>query len=903
MRLPRFWRLALVGSLVAALLTANDTAPAGAAPTPPSYRPGSLYPAGCNAASKATGTTAFARCYAEGLATSDGRLAQQPDDPLPTSLGPADIQSAYHLPGGGASYPPEDPDWSVETALDLDAVSSACPDCHILLVQADDNSSPNLGAGVNTAASLGAVAISNSYGVPGEIPFESHYDHYYDHAGIAITVSSGDYGNVQSYPATNPNVVAVGGTTLTRDSSARGWHESAWWSGGSGCSQYEPRPDYQQGVSTGCPDARATADIAADADPDSGLAVYNTLGQDGGAQWGGTSLASPLVAAMYALAGTPVPGTYPVTYPYRAGQQLNDVSDGSNGFCGNLLCNAGPGWDGPTGLGTPDGVSALTLGAFGHVTGTVTDGTRHQPVADATVTMTGSTGYTFHAVTDNAGHYSLAAAAGSYHVVATKFGYGEQSLDDAAVAADGTLAANFSLPVLPTRGISGAVTDGSGQGWPVYAKITIAGYPRGAVYTNPFTGRYQDRGFTPAGGKHRPTASGAALRRVKIAASWQPFATRTTPPNGVAQPQVAAAGAAWSDLPWYPTPIMDNLVAEEDGVVYSVAGFADSGITAAAYAYHSDSRSWTRIADLPQPLESPVGGFADGKLYAAGGWDANGNPVSTAYAYDPRTNAWSRVADLPAPLAAAAATSANGELYVVAGCTTPACVPASTATYRYDPNNDAWTRLADYPQPVVLPGCASTGGGIVCAGGLTPLDTYPGQEPSSATYQYVAGNNAWTRVADMPYPDWGMAYAGSDGKLQVVGGVANGSVTNQASQFDPSTGAWSALPNANDAVYRGGAACGLYRIGGSLPAISGLEPTPYAEHLPTGDACISGSDVAWLAESSSDVEIPAGRSVTVTVAFDASGVSVAGEYGARLAVATDTPYPVSPVPVAMTVKG
>ena len=144
------------------------------------------------------------------------------------------------------------------------------------------------------------------------------------------------------------------------------------------------------GLGTDCAN-RATADISADADPATGLAVYDTLGQSGWQQVGGTSLASPLVAAMYALAGDPPPGTYPVTYPYaHGGRDLNDVTQGSDGVCGDVLCNAGPGWDGPTGLGTPDGVAALTAGASAPSPGRITTGSAATPLADASVVLTGT---------------------------------------------------------------------------------------------------------------------------------------------------------------------------------------------------------------------------------------------------------------------------------------------------------------------------------------------------------------------------------------------------------------------------------------------------------------------------------------------------------------------------------
>ncbi|HVV21729.1 MAG TPA: carboxypeptidase regulatory-like domain-containing protein [Pseudonocardiaceae bacterium] len=498
-------------------------------------------PAACNAltAQQRDAAIPVARCFAVGVADSTGKLAAKPAaaGPPTTALGPQQIQSAYQLPDagsgetvaivdafgydnaesdlavfrsyyglpactsangcftkvdqhGGTNYPPEDAGWSVETALDLDAVSSACPKCKILLVEGDTNGLDDLGQAVDTAANMGAVAISNSYGIDGEDPGEQSLDQYYDHPGIAVTVSTGDNGNVQSWPAENPTVTAVGGTRLTPDGSARGWTETAWDSGGSGCSLYEPKPDFQADIATTCPGTRANADISADADPASGLAVYNTLGQSGWAQWGGTSLASPLVAAMYALAGTPTPGTYPVTYPYHDTAGLNDITQGTNSDCGTILCTAGAGWDGPTGLGTPKGVGALTLGKTGEVTGTVTDNASGAGISGVTVTATAGNGDRYTATTESDGTYDVHAPVGDYTLTATKFGYGDGTISGVTVTADGTVHENFALTAKPSRTISGRVTDGSGHGWPMRAKITIDGYPGGAVYSDPFTGRY-----------------------------------------------------------------------------------------------------------------------------------------------------------------------------------------------------------------------------------------------------------------------------------------------------------------------------------------------------------------------------------------------------------------------------
>ncbi len=205
---------------------------------------------------------------------------------------------------------------------------------------------------------------------------------------------------------------------------------------------------------------------------------------------GGTSLASPLVAAMYALAGTPQPGTYPVTYPYHDPNQAGDVFDitqGTNGSCGNVLCAAGPGWDGPTGLGTPNGVTALTSGPHGLIGGQVSDSATGKPVAGATVSASPG-GYA--TLTGPDGTYQLDVQAGTYDLTVKQYGYQTWTLSGVRVAADQTIAQNVALTPVPSATLSGTVTDGSGHGWPLHAAISIPGYPAGAVYTDPVTGRY-----------------------------------------------------------------------------------------------------------------------------------------------------------------------------------------------------------------------------------------------------------------------------------------------------------------------------------------------------------------------------------------------------------------------------
>ena len=260
---------------------------------------------------------------------------------------------------GGHAYPVANKGWALEESLDLDAASAVCPNCHILLVEAKSASFVNLGAAENEAVHLGATVISNSYG-GSDFSGEAGYDTYYNHPGVAITVSSGDTGNLIEYPSSSPDVTAVGGTSLSQSSNARGWAESAWNSGGSGCSAGEAQPSWQAAVArlTAVCSARATADVSADANPNTGAAVYDTYGYGGWLVVGGTSLASPLVAGAYALAGNAA-SVQDGSFPYAHTGSLNDVTTGTNASCGNALCTAGTGWDGPTGLGTPNGTGAF----------------------------------------------------------------------------------------------------------------------------------------------------------------------------------------------------------------------------------------------------------------------------------------------------------------------------------------------------------------------------------------------------------------------------------------------------------------------------------------------------------------------------------------------------------------
>ena len=387
---------------------------------------------------------------------------------------------------GGTAYPPGDYDWAGEISLDLDMVSAVCPHCGILLVEADTADDASLGAAENTAVALGAKYVSNSWGSSENQSGNASGDAYYKHPGVAITFSTGDFGYSYgpSYPASLSYVTAVGGTSLSRSSTAsRGWSEYAWSSGGSGCSAYQPKPSFQ--LDSGCAN-RVEADVSAVADPATGVSVYDSYDGSGWNVYGGTSASSPIIASTYALAGTPGAGTYPNAYPYAHTADLNDVTGGANGTCSPAyFCTAESGYDGPTGLGTPIGTAAFVSSPYGQLTGTVTDPSTGAPLAGVRITA-GANATT----TDAAGRYAMSLPTGSYGVTATEFGYGSATAS-AVVIADGvTTTRDFTLAKQRLLKVSGKITDGSGHGWPLYASVQVAGQPSTQTYTDPDSGKY-----------------------------------------------------------------------------------------------------------------------------------------------------------------------------------------------------------------------------------------------------------------------------------------------------------------------------------------------------------------------------------------------------------------------------
>jgi subtilase family serine protease len=304
--------------------------------TPASAIPG-LHPADLAAAydlpiQNAGGTVAIVDAYDDPTAQNDLTIYRATFG-LPPCTSSNGCFLKVNQRGLTSDYPVTDPGWSNEIALDLAMVSAACPNCRIVLVEADSALIDDLGAAVDEAATFAPTAISNSY-YAAEWSGEGTEEYHYRHPGIAITASSGDAA-APFYPAASHDVTSVGGTTLL--DSGGSWSEQAWSQGGSGCSAYIPKPTWQRRTSCS---SRSTVDVAAVADPTTGVAVFSS--QQGG--WivaGGTSVGAPLIAAAYALAGNGASPAYSYAHP------------------GAFHVIGSAGYNLATGLGSPDGVSGL----------------------------------------------------------------------------------------------------------------------------------------------------------------------------------------------------------------------------------------------------------------------------------------------------------------------------------------------------------------------------------------------------------------------------------------------------------------------------------------------------------------------------------------------------------------
>jgi hypothetical protein len=366
----------------------------------PMPRPGFLTPADLHAAyglpseTAASGTQTVAVVDAFDDPTAEADLGVYDEQfGLPPCTAANGCLRKVNEKGQSSPLPPEQGEWAGEISIDVQMVHAICQNCHILLVEANSEELTDLGAAVNTAVKEGAEEVSNSYQVPEEPALASFFEEldsdFYEHPGVVVTASAGDCGYLNqacpgkpastNFPADSPGVVAVGGTTLTEEHES--WSSTAWDEGASGCSEIFSAPAWQSAVAnfsaTGCGTGRSVADVSAVADPRTGVDIYDSTPEGsaptGWTVFGGTSVSSPIIAAEFALAGGAHGEAFPAATLYsHAGEAgaLEDVVSGSNGSCGGASsCQAGVGYDGPTGLGSPLGLGAFAVAETPVLTG------------------------------------------------------------------------------------------------------------------------------------------------------------------------------------------------------------------------------------------------------------------------------------------------------------------------------------------------------------------------------------------------------------------------------------------------------------------------------------------------------------------------------------------------------
>ena len=487
--------------------------------------------------------------------------------------------AASPLPSGSAG-------WEQEESLDLDAVSALCPNCHLVLVESSDNSTANLDAGIAAAQSLGANQISNSWSAnsstatgvgifPGQTVVAATGDHGYPGAGT------------DAYPAAFPGVTAAGGTTLSAANTAgnlRGFSESAWslnssgtgWGGTSGCDLNELKPAWQS--DTGCT-GRAYADLSADANPNTGLTVYDS-GSGGWLQMGGTSLATPLIAAFEAVTG--VNGTS-AQWAYADSAGLNDPTTGSTGTCAGAIayiCNAQAGYDGPTGIGSISG--AIVTGAPGVGGPSIGDGS-----ANTYAQTIGAT-----AATLSGGVYPNGLDTTDYWQYGTTTAYGQQTPAVDAGAGTAPVAASAQL-----TGLSPGVT---------YHYRLVAGNSDGTTYGYDETLTTSTVTNVAPVNVTAPSISGTAVQGQTLSVSpgtWTPM------PGGYTYQWQSSSdgGTTWSDI--------GGATASTYQVAAGDLGAEIQVIVTATNAYGSSSA-----------VSAPTGSVGSGAPVAAGQPVVSGSP-------------------------------------------------------------------------------------------------------------------------------------------------------------------------------------------------------------------------------------------------------------------------------------
>ncbi|MFJ6166095.1 S8 family serine peptidase [Micromonospora orduensis] len=390
--------------------------------------------------------------------------------------------------------------------------------------------------------------------------------------------------------------------------------------------------------------------------------------------------------------------------------------------------------------------------------------------------------------------------------------------------------------------------------------------------------------------------AGAPLREQRMKGISR---TRTgTTYGGAGTDAAPRAEDAWAGIPDLPAAVFDNAAANLDGDIYSVGGGGGSGLERSAWRYDPTVGVWSALPDLPTARSKPVAAAVGGKLYVLGGWGADDVTVPSVDVYDPNAGTWTTVAGAtnPFPAAAAGQAVAGGRIYLVGGCLDSDCA-VSDRLVVFDPATGAFSTGAAYPHPVSWLSCGGIGTAVYCAGGTG------GTEHTDA-YRYDPAADAWSPLPDLPLDLWGSQYTAAGGLLVLAGGVtaASTTVTNRTIAYDPVAGSWRDLPNVGFGRYRGAAACGAYKIGGSpSPFVGSAE----SERLDGLGLCAGEADLPWLSTAPDAFTLEPGtsRAVTLTLsATEAAGVVQPGTYSGDLGIASDTPYRVPAVAVTMNVS-
>jgi N-acetylneuraminic acid mutarotase len=533
----------------------------------------------------------------------------------------------------------------------------------------------------------------------------------------------------------------------------------------------------------------------------------------------------------------------------------------------------------------------------GLVVGNVTDGNNGNYLNGAVITSADNPGthVTTVATSDPAnpgGYYQFFyPLTGSHPFTATDAPY-TAATKTANVAADSATSLSFSLAAARLTITPSSVTPTQLLGNTATSNLTIAntGNAPATVKLDERSGAYQVL-----------SKQGAPVRRISFDDGGEAPGPGWFAGEGGHAVQDTSAGTpkdpTWSTIAQYPSAIEDNSSDSSNGLIYSVGGYDGSSILASGYVYDPSQNTWSAIAPMPVARERPNVAFISGKLYVSGGWGTDGNPVAETDVYDPSSNSWSIVAPNPSPTAGGGVAVANGQMFIVDGCSDGNC-DAATTSVSYDPGSNSWSTIAAYPNPDSWESCGGIAGKVYCAGGI---DSNTGATYKTA-FVFDPSSGAWSPIASLPIDLWGSYSAAANGLLLTSAGVTDSSstITNQGFSYDPSSDSWTALPNAQYPLYRGGGACGFYKVGGS-PGLGGLAAD--SETLSGFTEC-GVTDVPWLDESATTATLQPGQSVTIAVttsATTADSVTQPGTYTAQLGVEQNTPYPVAPVNITMTV--